>query len=95
MFNIVGYVIAGIDLFVCICILIMTLVIAHRLKGSVLQWSIWFFLITGMLYAAHAWIEITHLSEELYGLTALIAILMLGFTLIIIDITTRILGVKT
>lgn len=91
----IGYIISGVNLIVGVFILIMTLVIAHRLKGSILQWCAWLFLVTGLLFATHAWIGVTGLSEDLYALTALIATILLGFTLVIIDITTKVLGVKS
>jgi hypothetical protein len=90
----VGYVIAGIDLVVGLVILYLASITAHRLKGSTLYWTAVLFLITGVLFVVHAAVELAGLGEGLYGVTALVATLMLAFTMVIIDITISMLGVK-
>lgn len=91
----VGYVVAGIDLLVGIIIVILASTAAVRLKGSTLFWSSALLLGTGILFVAHAGVEVFGLGEELYVVTALVATLLLAFTMVIIDITTKMLIVKS
>jgi len=90
----IGYIIAGVDLFVGIIILILLSITTQRLKGSTLFWTSLLFLITGIIYVVHALVEVGGYGEGLYAVTGLIATLLLAFTMVIIDITTRLLGVK-
>lgn len=91
----VGYVIAGIDLVVGLVILVLASITAKRLKGSTLYWTAALFLITGILFVVHAFVEVAGLGEGLYSVTALVATLLLAFTMVIIDITISMLGVKS
>lgn len=90
----VGIIIAGIDLVIGITILILAGITAQRTRGSALYWASALLLVTGLVYVAHAAVEVSGLGEGLYGVTALIATILLAFTLVMIDITTQMLGVK-
>ena len=90
----IGYVIATIDLLVGIVVLYLASVSARRLKGSALYWSSVLFMLTGVFYVVHAGVEIFGFGEELYAVTALVATLFLFFTMIIVDITTSLLGAR-
>ena len=90
----IGYIIGTVDLIVGIIILILLSITTQRLKGSTLFWTSVLFLITAIIYVVHALVELSGLGEGLYAVTGLIATLMLAFTMVIIDITTKLLGVK-
>jgi hypothetical protein len=63
-----------------------------RLGGGVLSWTAALFLVCGVFYVVHAGVEVAGLGEELYAITALVATLLLAFCMVIIDITTKMLG---
>ncbi len=83
------------NLVVSITIVILAFITAKRLRGSTLYWASTSFLATGLVFAAHAGLEIAGLEEGgVYAVTALVITLLLAFTLVIIDITTQTLGEK-
>ncbi len=91
----IGYVIAGIDLVIGIAIFILAGISAKRLKGGTLYWSAAFFFLTGIIFVIRAAIEVLELGDLLYATSALLMTLLLAFTMVMIDITTRMLGVKS
>jgi hypothetical protein len=91
----IGFVIAGIDLVIGIAIFLLAGISAKRLKGGTLYWSAAFFFLTGMLFVIRAGIEVFELGDLLYAISALIMTLLLAFTIVIIEITTKNLGVKS
>ncbi len=88
----VGPIIAGIDLGVGIFVVILSAISLRRLQGGVLAWVAGALLATAVLYVGHAGVETFGFGEELYAETALIATLLLGFSLAVVDLTLRKLG---
>jgi hypothetical protein len=96
----IGPIIIGINFIVGLVILALASIAAKRLAGSTLFWVSLLFLITGALFVTHASVEFFTIGgeegfEALYGITALVATIVLAFSLIIIDITTKMLGVRS
>ncbi|MCX9011644.1 MAG: hypothetical protein OIN66_11055 [Candidatus Methanoperedens sp.] len=91
----IGFVIAGIDLVIGLAIFILAGVSAKRLKGGTLYWSAAFFFLTGVIFVIRAAIEVLELGSLLYAISALLMTLLLAFTMVIIDITTKMLGVRS
>jgi hypothetical protein len=91
----IGYVIAGIDLVIGIAIFILAGISAKRLQGGTLYWSAAFFFLTGVIFVIRAAIEVLELGDLLYAASALLMTLLLAFTMVIVDITTKTLGVKS
>lgn len=91
----VGHIVAVVDLIVGICVLGFGISAYIRLRGGTLAWVALMLSITGIFYASHAGVEVFGFGEELYAVTAMLAILVWGFTLIICDVTIRLLGVKS
>ncbi|MEE8168336.1 MAG: hypothetical protein V3T58_05645 [Candidatus Hydrothermarchaeales archaeon] len=92
MLSNIEYLIAGIGLVVGVITVILASITAKKLKGGTLYWSSLLLLVTGLVFVVHAGIEVAGLGRELYAVTSLVATLLLGFTLVIIDITTQKLG---
>ncbi len=90
----IGFVIVVINLVIGIVIAILSIKSARFLQGGILSWVARAFLVTGILYAVHAGIEVLGLGEELYAVSALVATLLFGFSLIIIGIVAKLLGTK-
>lgn len=88
----IGYIIAGIDLLVGLFILGLMALVAKRLRGGVLFYLSACFVATGLLFVLHAGIEVAGLGEELYAVSALVATVVLFFTVVIADLTHRMLG---
>jgi hypothetical protein len=91
----IGVIIAGIDLIIGISIMILAGISAKRLKGGTLYWSAAFFFLTGVIFVVRAAIEVLELGSLLYAITGLLMTVILAFTMVIIDITTKMLGVKS
>jgi len=88
----IGLIIAIIDLAVGLFILILLGLVAKKLKGSMLFFLAFCFFLTAILYVAHAMIEVAGLGEGLYAVSALVATVVLFFTVLIADMTNRMLG---
>lgn len=96
----VGTVIAGIDLVVGIVIVFLYVKILgsltrKQLKGSTMYWASTLLFLTAFIYVIHAGVEVAGLGEGLYAVTGLVATILLGFTLVVIDIITQMLGVHS
>ncbi|MFQ5900838.1 MAG: hypothetical protein ACE5IH_04710 [Thermodesulfobacteriota bacterium] len=91
----IGHVVAFIDLVVGIFVLGFGISAFNRLRGGTLSWAALFLSISGFSYVVHAASEVFGFGQELYSVTALLVILILGFTLIIFDMTLKLLGVKS
>ncbi|SNQ58983.1 hypothetical protein [Candidatus Methanoperedens nitratireducens] len=95
-----GTVIAGIDLVVGIVIVFLYVKILgsltrKQLKGSTMYWASTLLFLTAFIYVIHAGVEVAGLGEGLYAVTGLVATILLGFTLVVIDIITQMLGVHS
>ncbi|MBI4312051.1 MAG: hypothetical protein HY681_09750 [Chloroflexi bacterium] len=90
----VGLVIAAIDLVVGVVVAALTLVAARRLRGGTLAWVAYALFAAGLLFVAHAAVEVLGFGEELYAETALVATLVLAFAVVIVNITLSVLGVR-
>lgn len=89
-----GYIIAVIDLVVGLLVAGMGIYAYGKLRGGVLSWSVLFLAVTGILYVVHAAVEVFEFGEVLYAVTALIATIALGLTLVICDKTLKLLEGK-
>lgn len=96
----VGIITTWIVLVVGIVIVILYLKIlggltTKQLKGSTFYWASTMLFLTALTFVLHAGVEVAGMGEEFYAVTGLIATLFLGFTLVILDIITQMLGVKS
>ena len=94
--GIVGTIVAIINLIIGIIIVLLSISVLKKTKGSVIYWVALLYMFTAIMFVVHALVEVVFGYNDfaLYAVTALIATIMLAFTMIIIDISTRMLGVK-
>ena len=88
----VGYIVASIDLVIGVMVVVLSSISSRRLKGGTLAWLSKIFMVCGIFYVIHAGVEVLGLGEDLYAVSALVATLLLGFCMVILDITTKMLG---
>ena len=67
---------------------------ASRLRGSTMFWAAAVFVFTGLTYAAHALAATVGLGSGINAMSAYVAAILLFFLIVVLDISTRILGVK-
>jgi len=92
----VGTIVAVTNLLIGVVIVLLSISVLKKTKGSVIYWAALLYMFTAIMFVVHALVEVVfgYSDMSLYAVTALIATIMLAFTMIIIDISTRMLGVK-
>lgn len=65
---------------------------ALALRGGSLFWVAALFCATGAMYLCHSAVEVFELSDDYKAVAALIATITVAFSLVIIDITNKMLG---
>lgn len=82
------------NLFLAACAVGLATVSATRLRGSTMFWAAAVFVFTGLTYAAHAFAGVLGLGNGINAVSAYVAAILLFFLVVVLDISTRLLGVK-
>jgi uncharacterized membrane protein YtjA (UPF0391 family) len=67
---------------------------ATRLRGSTMFWAAAVLVFTGLTYAAHAVVVTAGLGGGIAGVSSYVAAILFFFLVVVLDISTRLLGVR-
>jgi len=67
---------------------------ASRLRGSTMFWAAAVLVFTGLTYAAHAAAVVAGMGAAMNAMSAYVAAILFFFLVVVLDISTRLLGVK-
>jgi hypothetical protein len=73
---------------------LLALLTASRLRGSTMFWAAAVFVFTGLTAVAHAGAEVVGFGAATSAVSSYVAAILLFFAVVVLDISTRLFGVK-